>query len=170
MKKLPQLVAFVALAGVSLLPAWAATINVAAGLVNPSGSQCSLIEAMKNANAHSDVSGGHCTAGSAGSNTIILASSSTYTITQAYTQVETGTNDTESGLPAITSTIILDGAGSTIERSSGLGTRCAGGGAKFRIFYLTNTGNLSLSDATLQNGCASYGGTGAGGAIFNQGT
>jgi hypothetical protein len=54
---------------------------------------------------------------------------------QAYTQVETGTNDTESGLPAITSTIILDGAGSTIERSSGLGTRCAGGGAKFRIFY-----------------------------------
>ena len=77
----------------------------------------------------------------------------------------------------VTSPITITGGGETIAR----------GGAvpNFRLFYVSPTGNLSLSNLTLSNGLArggnggtdlgddgggGGGGLGAGGAIYNQGT
>jgi len=79
-------------------------------------------------------------------------------------------------LPAISSTITIEGNGAIIERDVGAAT-------PFRLFYisggLTNglaAGSLTLKNLTLRNGHAKGGnaqggggGLGAGGAIFNQG-
>src|SRR5579871_3311577 len=81
------------------------------------------------------------------------------------------------GLPAIASTITIEGNGSIIQRDAASGT------PNFRLFYVSGgfdglaAGNLTLENLTLEGGVAkggdSYnggGGLGAGGAIFNQGT
>ena len=127
-------------------------------------------------------------ANSAGGGTITLAAGCTYTLS---------TPDNywygPDGLPAIASTIVIEGNGSTISR--------AAGAAPFRFFYVgadpnnANTlgytspgaGNLTLHDVTLAGGLAKGGdsqgayilvadltlagggGAGLGGAIFNQG-
>ena len=149
--------------GAVTFPSQAANINVAAGKVAviPGNGECSLREAILNAEAGgTDPSGVDCTAGSPGSNTISLAAG-TYTLPDSAVSDVTYGN---SGLPAVNSTIEISGNGSTI---SGAG---CGSGTKFRIFYVGPTGNLTLNNLTLQNGCADFGGTGAGGALFNRGT
>jgi uncharacterized repeat protein (TIGR01451 family) len=88
-----------------------------------------------------------------------------------------------SGLPAITSSITIQGNGATIERSTAVGT------PSFRLLYVTGgqgsepsgSGNLTLQNLTLSGGLAQGGsggnsesagggGAGLGGAIFNQGS
>ncbi|MBI3241627.1 MAG: right-handed parallel beta-helix repeat-containing protein [Chloroflexi bacterium] len=118
----------------------AATINVANGIVVVAADgQCSLIEAIVNANTdaatHAD-----CPAGS-GADTISLATGSTYTLTAVdNTVVSLGGN----GLPAITSSITINGNGATITRGNGA--------PNFRIFYLDTGGNLTLNSVTVSKG------------------
>ena len=61
---------------------------------------------------------------------------------------------TTSPLPQITSTITLEGVGYIID-----------GGGSVRIFNVGSSGNLTVNQATLQNGSATYGG-----GIYNGGT
>ncbi len=72
----------------------------------------------------------------------------------------------DNGLPRITTPIIINGNGATISRGSGA--------PDFRIFFVTNTGILTLNDLTLINGFAdsAMDGSfsafpGSGGAIYN---
>jgi hypothetical protein len=119
-----------------------------------------------------------------GVNTVQLGQGCTYTLTAGNNHWY-GPN----GLPAITSSIMIEGNGSTIERSAAAGTPL------FRLFYVAadptnpNTfnyivpaglssggGQLTLEDLTLSGGFAKGGdsnggggGAGFGGAIFSQG-
>lgn len=115
--------------------------------------QCSLIEAMVNANddtaSHPD-----CPAGS-GADTIELMTG-TYTLTA----IDNSANG-DNGLPAVTSTITINGRGATVARSSAIDTPA------FRIFYVAAEGNLTLNDLTVSNGAASP--STNGGGIRNQG-
>ncbi|MBP6789034.1 MAG: hypothetical protein KA170_15695, partial [Candidatus Promineofilum sp.] len=104
--------AAVSLAGAALLVAMtaspllvpqarAAAITVANGeiAVNIANGQCSLIEAVNNANTDSDNSGGDCAAG-AGADVINLPAGGSFTFTASYIY-DAGNN----GLPSITSDI-----------------------------------------------------------------
>ncbi|MBV9493593.1 MAG: hypothetical protein JOZ54_05070, partial [Acidobacteria bacterium] len=157
--------------GVFGLPSQAATIFVAAGEValSPGNGQCSLREAILNVEAGGDVSSGDCAAGTPGVDTISLASGSTYVLSD---QDPHHLDNEVNGLPEIHSQVAIEGNASIIRRDPALftGTACGGAGTKFRIFYVSGTGNLSLHDVTLQNGCSNVGGLGAGGAIMNRGT
>ncbi|MEC5030864.1 MAG: Ig-like domain-containing protein, partial [Oscillatoria sp. PMC 1051.18] len=133
-----------------------------------------LIQAIQDANANAEA------------DTINLVSGATYTITGNETGVpftataedpnNPGLNqfpDGVSGLPNITSEIVINGNGATIERSP-----TATG--NFRLFYVSIPGNLTLNDVTLTNGRAEDEAVGPGilgnnapddgGAIFNRGT
>jgi len=152
----------------------AATIHVAPGevVVAAGNGRCSLREAINNANAGGDTSGGDCVPGGAGSDDIILATGSTYTLLDfADSSVQFGL----SGLPAITSTIDIKGNAATILRSATLfsgNDRCDSTVSdSFRLFFVDTNGVLTLENVRLHNGCASFEDfTGAGGAIFNRGS
>jgi hypothetical protein len=151
---------------------WAVTtINVAAGevLVDAGNGRCSLREAIANANAGTDVSGGDCTAGTGGPDSISLAAGSIYNLPDiATSHADYG----DSGLPAITSAITILGNGATIQRSTDLfsSSPCTDSTSSFRIFFVDLSGDLTLENLTLRNGCADFSiATGAGGAIFNRG-
>lgn len=113
---------------------------------------CTLREAIQAAN--SDAAVDACVAGS-GADTIELAASSTYTLTVAdNTDPTLGPN----GLPIITSTVTINGHGSTIVRSA------AGGTPDFRLFQVNSGGRLQLNDVTISNGKVS--GSYLGGGIY----
>jgi uncharacterized repeat protein (TIGR02543 family) len=164
-----SVLAFVA--GVVTFPSQAATINVAAGevIVSPGNGKCSLREAILNAESGNDTSGGDCAAGSAGGDIISLAFGTYVLSDQDPNHIDGEVN----GLPEIHYQITINGNGSTIQRDPLFtgSTACGGVGARFRIFYVSGLGQLTLNDLTLQNGCANVSGLyGAGGAIFNRGT
>ena len=69
---------------------------------------CSLPEAIDNANADADTTGGDCVAGS-GADTALLTTSVSLTVVDTYYAGPTG-------LPVVTTDITVDGAGFTIER------------------------------------------------------
>lgn len=135
------------LAGAALLlalgqgQAIAATINVSGG--------CTLIDAITSANTDSGVGG--CAMGS-GVDTIELPASSTQTLTS----VNNSTYE-NAGLPVVTTTITIEGHGSTITRDSSA--------PGFLFFVVGSSGNLTLNEATLSGGS----GTITGGAISVQG-
>lgn len=164
-RKLQSLLAFL-IASSGAASAYSATISVAAGeVVTAVGNgNCSLHEAIRNAESDSDTSGGDCVAGS-GNDVIALAAGSTYTISNAIADVA-GTMNV--GLPEVRSNITINGNGAIIQRDPALfnATPCSGSGSKFRILKVGNDGNLTIQNATLQNGCVSNQG---GGAIHNHG-
>ena len=103
----------------------------------------SLISAINTANSNLDPS-----------NTINLSSNATYDLT-AVDNVTSGPN----GLPSITSTMIINGNGSSLVRG--------GGAPDFRFFHIASSGDLELNDMTLTGGDP---GINSAGAIFiNQG-
>jgi CSLREA domain-containing protein len=106
---------------------------------------CTLIEAINASNADGVVS------------VINLANTVNYVAAFVNNEGVNGPN----ALPIITSTITINGNGSTIRR---------GGGEPelFRIFEVAPTGNLTLNNLTLSNGGLS--GLNSGGAIYNAGT
>ncbi len=172
MKKATLLAVLAFVVGVVTVPSRAATITVAAGevVVNPGNGKCSLREAILNAEAGGDTSLGDCVAGSAGADIISLAAGSTYVLSD---QDPNNLDGEVNGLPEIHNQVTIDGNAATIQRDPALfsGTACGGGGVKFRIFYVSGLGDLTLNNLTIQNGCANVGGLfGAGGAIFNRGT
>ena len=153
---------------------FAATITVNSAADNSTGSDasCTLREAVANANDDSDTTCGDCTAGS-GTDTIVFDESiagSTIALS------ETGSTAYGNSALAITSEVTLTGlsdSGIVLDASA----------QEMRIFYVSSTGTLTLSDLTLTGGVArggagsgSYGGQGGGGAgmggaIFvNEGT
>jgi hypothetical protein len=148
------------LAGVALLlalgqaPALAATINVQGG--------CTLVDAIDSAN--SDTAVGACAAGS-GADQITLPANSTQTLHTANNYLQ-GDN----GLPAITSTITIDGNGATIRRATTA--------PDFRIFVVRGAASGTPGDLTLQQTTVSGGELAnpdaapfeSGGAIGNSGT
>ena len=143
--------AAVSLAGAALLVAMtaspllipsahAATITVANGAiaVNAGDAQCSLIEAINNANSDSDTSGGDCVAG-AGADTITLPAGGSFNFAGSY-HYDQGDN----GLPSITSVITIQGNGSTLD----LGGSAVG----IRLAVVQSTGNLTVVDTTITDG------------------
>ena len=148
-------VALLALAGLLRPPAaHAATITVADGEVAINNNDlCSLREAIDNANfdfaLYDD-----CAAGS-GADIISLPANGSFAITNSYTYFLGNT-----GLPVVTTTITIEGNGSTIDRDSG---------TNFRLLVVNGAsganGNLTLNDLTLTDG-ALLSDTG-GGAVLN---
>ncbi len=140
-------------------PVMGATFNVTttADEVNTNG-QCSLREAIINANNDDQSGSMDCAAGS-GADTIVLQSGQTYTLTL---DTDGGGHATDSGANNddldITSTITIQGNGATIERSTAVACTGSADTGKFRIFHVHSTGNLTLEDVTVQNGCALGGG------------
>ena len=123
------------------------TINVNCSVPN-------LITAINNANSHVSTT------------TINLASGCTYTLTAVdnsatFTSMGSEFYYGDNGLPQITTPIIINGNDATIVRD--------GGAPDFRIFYITETGSLTINDLTLQNGIADEPGSAfpsSGGAIY----
>jgi hypothetical protein len=134
-------------------PAAAATITVTT--TDPDvaqDGQCSLIEAVMNANADATIHA-DCAAGS-GADVIELADSATYLLDQVLVNYS-GPN----GLPLVASEITVEGNGSTIERFPDA--------SQFRLIAVTPVGVLELRDLTLQRGAA---GDFWGGALYSRGT
>jgi hypothetical protein len=117
------------------------------------GDSIGLIQAINQANLSSEVG------------TITLnpdhQADCVYTLTSPHNNT-----DGHNGLPSITSQIILEGEGATLERSSIAGT------PPFRIFHVAANGNLTLNQVTVSNGRATSGSlpANAGGGIANFGT
>ncbi len=101
---------------------------------------CTLAEAMTAANSDSAVD--NCTPGN-GTDTITLPDHATITLT-----VVDNTVKGPSGLPAVTSHIIITGNHAIIARTADANA------AAFRLFFVETTGQLELSDLTLQHGNA----------------
>src|SRR5262249_36178205 len=146
------------LAGAALLlalgqnVATAATITVTTSNPNiASDSQCSLIEAIVNANndaaTHPD-----CAAGS-GADTIVLPANANVVLTNSNATVY----GSPVGLPLITSAITIEGNGATITR--------AGNAPAFGLMGVNFPGELTLQRVTLSGGSSTYGG-----ALSNSGT
>ncbi len=142
-----------ALAGIVLLYALGHAPGVPAARIDVGAGGCTLVDAITAANI--DQPTGGCSAGN-GADTITLPAGST----QALTQVDNSTFG-YSGLPVVTSPIVIGGNGSTI-------TRAPDATAEFRILAIAAEGNLTLQETTVTGG----GGTSGipGGGILNCGT
>ena len=146
------------LAGAALLLALAQglaqaeTINVAAKVppgIRPDG-QCSLIEAIMNANADAAVFA-DCPAGQ-GVDTIVLPAKANVKLTYAYDNSYGPT-----GLPLITSPITIEGNGAKITRTYGA--------VPFRLITVSKSGDLTLQNVNLSGGSS-----GSGGGVSNYGS
>lgn len=115
---------------------------------------CTLRDAITAAN--SDAAVGGCPAGD-GADTIFLPKEALITLTELDND-----NLGHNGLPTITTTIRIEGNGSTIERypvpecAPAIGWSNEGevdGEGKFRLLHVGNGGDLTLRHVTLQHGC-----------------
>ena len=118
-------------------------------LADPTGvaGTCSLRQAIANANAKSDLTGGDCAAGT-GTDTINFSVGGTITLGSA--------------LPAIVNTLTIDGTGQTVTVS---------GNNDYVVLIVNSGATLTLNDLTIANGSAE--GTaeeGDGGGVTNNGT
>jgi len=144
---------FIALICVAF-PVHAVTISVLPGVVEAvDDGQCSLIEAINNANSDSQqfTSGGEC-AGGFEEDVIDLPADSLFTLTA----VDNSAGSNINGLPIITSAIEILGNGSVIERSTATET------AVFRLMHVIGPGELTIRNVTLRHGESGRGG----GAIY----
>lgn len=121
--------------------------------------QCSLVEAVENANADAQIHA-DCASG-AGDDIILLPTDAAIIFAAAHNAVD-GSN----ALPVITSTITIWGNGATLIRDTNA--------FPFRFFNVADSGNLTLEELGLRNGRVGLVGTLqlflGGGAILNQGT
>jgi hypothetical protein len=138
-------------------PAAANIISVTSVSGGIGGPGCTLRDAITAANT--DTATGGCQGGGP-TDTIVLPLAATITLT-----VVDNSTDGETGLPVVTTTIIINGNGSTVERSSAAGTPI------FRIFDVSDTGDLTLNDLAIANGLTAIHSKGdPGGGILNAGT
>ncbi|MBN1582047.1 MAG: hypothetical protein JXA89_15195, partial [Anaerolineae bacterium] len=105
------------------------------------GDVAALIAALNSANGNGEA------------DTITLAAGCVYTLAAA-DNVTNGAN----GLPSISSVILIDGNGATIQRDA------VTPAPDFRIFHVGGTGNLTLNNLTVR-----YGAADEGGGIYNGG-
>jgi CSLREA domain-containing protein len=112
--------------------------------------KCTLREAITNANANSDTTGGDCAAGS-GTDTISFSVSGTIVVSPT--------------LPSINDDLTIDGSGQSITVS---------GNHAVRVLVVNGGKTLSLNALTIANGtavdCIAFAGTCGGGAFNNGGT
>jgi hypothetical protein len=125
------------------------TVDTADPRVLPDG-QCSLVEAIFNANTDAVVSA-DCPPGS-GPDLIVLPPNATLRLRAVYDDAYGPT-----GLPLITTQITIEGNGARLH--------ARGGGARFRLIAVASSGELTLQNATLTNGSSTNGG-----AVLNNGT
>jgi len=138
--------------------AQAATIPVDANAVAVAADgQCSLIEAINNANGDSQANNSDCPAG-VGSDLIILPVGSQFTLNNSNFSGDSLEGLT--GLPSISSHISIRGNGAIISRSTVAGT------SAFRLIRVASEGELSLDKITISNGALD---SGSGGGILNNG-
>ena len=128
------------------------TVDSTANIIANDGN-CTLREAIINANNDDQSGSTDCAAGS-GADTIILASEAIYTLDR-FDNIDPSFGP--SGLPQITSEITIEGNGATIERS------CVVITPLFRIFSVQTDGDLTLGGLTIRNGLVN---TFGGGGIF----
>jgi hypothetical protein len=140
------------LAGAAFLLALGQGVSTAATIAvttnNPniaSDGQCSLIEAIVNANndaaTHPD-----CPTGS-GADTIVLPANADVTLSNVYVTLYSGTRSV--GLPLITSRITIEGNGATIARR--------GNAPDFALMSVRSAGDLTIHNATLSGGSSTNG-------------
>ena len=117
-----------------------------------------LITAINNANSNPSAS------------TLELASACVYTLTAVDNTATSSFGSStfeygDNGLPQISTPITINGNGATIVRASGA--------PDFRIFFVAETGSLTINDLTLENGFADEPGSAfpsSGGAIYVDGS
>ena len=125
--------------------------------------KCSLVEAIRTAN-NETISNTDCGNPSSLDHVIELPEKANFLL-NGYMDTADGFN----GLPSITSTIIINGHGALIRRSSEAET------PEFRIFHIAGNGNLTINQFTVSNGLTPYGSSGGsdrtneGGGILNRG-
>lgn len=141
--------AAVTLAGAALLLALGRAPAIHAATIDVDGTTCTLVDAIRSANANMALGG--CDTGS-GADTLNLLTD--VTLTTAYGYLYFG----DTGLPLVTSNITIEGNGNTIERD--------GAAPDFRILAVSTGGNLTLNNVTISGGKTPN----SGGAIFNRGT
>ena len=126
---------------------------------------CSLTQAIENANLPEggDVSGGACVAGTSGTDTITLTQDITLQGNTLYNTFG------QNGFPSITSEIIINGDGHTIQRQPDWACTQESSDPTFRFFFINRSGNLTLNNLTLKNGCVLLDTGEDGGAIVNFG-
>ncbi len=111
------------------------TVNNTTDPASTSGNGfCTLREAINNADAKSDTTGGDCAAGT-GNDTIVFSVS--------------GTIPLGSGLPAIKNNLTIDGSGQTVT---------VDGGGLSGVFVVNSTATVELANLTIAHGNARYGG------------
>ncbi|MFN8530790.1 MAG: tandem-95 repeat protein [Anaerolineae bacterium] len=115
---------------------------------------CTLSEAIIAANTNAAVDA--CAAGSASSTDVIDLPTGTYVI--ASIAIEDFATSDRTGLPYITSDIVINGHGSTIDRQ----------GYAMRLIRVMDSGQLTVNDLTLSHGTTSSSNF-AGGAIHSAG-
>ena len=132
------------LAGAALLLALSdGAVGAPANVITVDGTVCTLANAITAANT--DTATGGCAAGS-GADILNI----------------TNDIDLTSALPEISTEMTFEGEGHTIQRT---------GGGDFRVLKVTETGNLTLNEATISGGMAAGAfPSDAGGAIYNKGT
>ncbi len=149
MTAIRSLIAFLLLAPASL---WAATIALAPGEVAVAANgQCSLIEAIHNANADAQVDNGDCGAGS-GADTLLLPVGGF----DDYVLQQPDAVNADNGLPVISSAITIDApTPGVIRRATAAcnrnGTADPG---EFRLIEVVSGGSLTLRNLSLRSGCA----------------
>jgi hypothetical protein len=155
---------------ISSQPSHATNIIVTAsdGSINADGF-CSISEAIQAANTNTAVQ--ECMAGDdiGGSDTITLEADIVLAVT-----FENDASFGPTGTPGITSNIIIEGNGHTLERDASLACTLNSTDelGEFRLLRVSNSGNLDVRKIILINGCAdSSGGADKkiGGAILNFG-
>lgn len=167
---LALLAAIVSLAAFPLAAA-AITVNSTADSLTAGDGNCTLREAIVNANANSDTTGGDCAAGS-GADTVDLPAG-TYTLTLAGADEDASlTGD-------------LDVSGDLTLTGAGAATTAIDANALDRVLHV-HSGTVTISDVTIRNGltpsgadgldctynyCFEFAGDGEpGGGIYNQAT
>ena len=122
-----------AVGAASFGPLGAGTAHAATITVNET--TCTLIDAIRSANDNTSHAG--CASGAAGLDTIELAAD--VTLTASY-----GDYQGDTGLPAVSSQIVINGNGRTIARD--------GSADPFRLFFVDSSGDLTFNNVTLTGG------------------
>ena len=134
-----------------LLPLPGTTITVTdAGTTEADDGECTLPEAIvaANTNMASGAAPGECAAGTEDDTIVFADGVGAITLTM-------GWNNGSTGLPAITSALVIDGGdeGVTIQRDPAFTCDDTDADADFRILKIDSSGDVRLRTMTVANGC-----------------
>jgi len=146
-----KLLILTCLISVNLTQAATIVVDGSDGTVADDG-VCTVVEAITaaNTNTASGATPGECVAGS-GADVIELSQD----VTLAVAAETADSNEGNTGLPYVTSTITLNGMGHILQRDENLICNSDGtvDASEFRLIRIESTGNLSLENIILSHGC-----------------